>query len=621
MAASTLVVGQYVWAKLTGFPHWPAKILELSKTDDQHYVEFLGQKKTVAHAKVKPITTDGYDRIVRDGKRAKGQTFVKSVNELKRTVPPEMAEDLWPEYQACSVAQAKKNVSKTLQQDAGTFESNSFAAGAPSSASSSLASSPLSSSSSATSLVAVAVTRNNGGASNATMAKSMSARKSTNARSSGSATQSSSSGAGVSTSPTLATSPSQASASASSNQSTKSSSADAALHIPKPRKGSLKRAGVLPTARVVERTGQQAAHIKFAAKSDVALITPLPKKRAVDLSDGGVPPPKLPKTVPADSTSKLPSNPTTTHCNYGFIGLGIMGTEMARNLLKNSHNVVIWNRSGLRKHSELLSCGGQVASSPGEVVDRSDIIFTCVSTPQAARDVLTRSGGVLQAMRPGKGYVDMSTVDAETSQFVSKAIHEKGGQFLEAPVSGSKKPAQTGQLVILTAGDQDLFDRATPAFRAMGKSHYYLGEVGDAARMKLVVNMMMGSMTSALCEGMALAKEVGLSQKMLYQVLREGALDSKLVEVKGAAILKGDFPPSFPLKHQQKDMRLALALGDQIRQPLPVAAAANETFKKALQMGLGDDDMSGVYKAHYTPLTDRTMPHQRGNSAVSPPLL
>ena len=220
-----------------------------------------------------------------------------------------------------------------------------------------------------------------------------------------------------------------------------------------------------------------------------------------------------------------------------------------------------------------------------------------LSDPAAALDVVFGPNGVLEAIGVGKGYIDMSTVDEETSKKIKEAVCSKGGRFLEAPVSGSKKPAIDGALIILAAGDATLFKDAEPAMQKMAKRYMLLGEVGAGARMKLVVNMVMGSMMSAFCEGMALSERAGLDQKDLLEVLSLGAMANPMFAMKGPAIQRRAYAPAFPLKHQQKDLRLALALGDLLGQPLPVAAAANEQFKLAKSKGKGDDDFSAVYES------------------------
>ncbi|KAI5081678.1 hypothetical protein GOP47_0001421 [Adiantum capillus-veneris] len=280
----------------------------------------------------------------------------------------------------------------------------------------------------------------------------------------------------------------------------------------------------------------------------------------------------------------------------GFLGLGIMGLGMGRNLLKHGFKLVVWNRT-LSKCDELIKEGATLGKSPADVVKRCKITIAMLADPAVALSVVFDKDGVLESIGPDKSYVDMSTVDSSTSCSIHKAIAEKGGRFLEAPVSGSKKPAEDGTLIILAAGDESVYSEVLPAFEVMGKKSFYLGEVGNGARYKLVVNMIMGSMINAFSEGLVLADKSGLSQQTLLEVLDLGAIATPMFKMKGPSMLKDKFDPAFPLKHQQKDMRLALALGDEVSVSMPVAAASNEAFKMAKSMGLGDLDFSAVYKA------------------------
>lgn len=280
----------------------------------------------------------------------------------------------------------------------------------------------------------------------------------------------------------------------------------------------------------------------------------------------------------------------------GFLGLGIMGKAMAVNLLHNGFKVTVWNRT-LSKCNELVEQGASVGETPAAVISKCKYTIAMLSDPKAALSVVFDKDGVLGQICEGKGYIDMSTVDADTSSKISEAITKKGGRFLEAPVSGSKKPAEDGQLIILAAGEKALYDEAIPAFDVLGKKSFFLGEVGNGAKMKLVVNMIMGSMMNALSEGLTLAENSGLSQQTLLDVLDLGAIANPMFRMKGPAMIKSTYPPAFPLKHQQKDMRLALALGDENALSIPIAAAANEVFKKARSLGLGDLDFSAVHEA------------------------
>ncbi|MDW7711365.1 MAG: NAD(P)-dependent oxidoreductase [Deferrisomatales bacterium] len=281
---------------------------------------------------------------------------------------------------------------------------------------------------------------------------------------------------------------------------------------------------------------------------------------------------------------------------FGFLGLGIMGSAMARNLLRAGYEVIVWNRTPERC-SPLAGVGARLGRTPGEVARACPVTLAMVADPSASGQLCFGDDGVLEAMGPGKGYVDFSTVDPETSRRIASAVRAKGGRFLEAPVSGSRKPAEDGTLVILAAGDRPLYDDVLPALEVLGQKCLYLGDVGAGAAMKLVVNLVMGEMMVALCEAMALARRAGLSCDGLLDVLSAGALANPLFAQKGPKMLAGDFEPSFPLKHAQKDLRLALALGDRLAQPLPTAAAANECFKAARALGADDEDFSAVFRA------------------------
>ncbi|MGO3740593.1 NAD(P)-dependent oxidoreductase [Marinomonas foliarum] len=281
--------------------------------------------------------------------------------------------------------------------------------------------------------------------------------------------------------------------------------------------------------------------------------------------------------------------------NVGFLGLGIMGKAMATNLVKAGFDVTVWNRNP-EKCAELVSLGARQGATPKDVATNCDITFAMVSDPEAALALCQGPDSVAAGIGAGRGYVDMSTVDDTTSKAIADLISQAGGRFLEAPVSGTKKPAEDGTLIILAAGNQSLYDDAKSAFEVMGKMSPYLGEVGQGANMKLVVNMMMGGMLSIFSEGMSLGQKAGLDGQQILDIVDAGAMANPMFKGKGAMLLKEDYTTSFPLKHMQKDMRLAVALGDQLEQPLPTAAIANEAFKQAIKVGFAEEDIAAVYK-------------------------
>ncbi|XP_021716469.1 glyoxylate/succinic semialdehyde reductase 2, chloroplastic-like [Chenopodium quinoa] len=280
----------------------------------------------------------------------------------------------------------------------------------------------------------------------------------------------------------------------------------------------------------------------------------------------------------------------------GFLGLGIMGSPMAQNLIKAGCDVTVWNRTK-SKCDPLISLGATYKPSPEEVAASCDVTFAMLADPDSAMDVACGKNGAANGMGPGKGYVDISTVDDGTSKLISERIKATGASFLEAPVSGSKKPAEDGQLIFLTAGDQSLYEKVTPLLDIMGKSKFYLGDIGNGATMKLVVNMIMGSMMASFSEGLLLSEKVGLDPSVLVEVITQGAISAPMYKLKGPSMIQSQYPTAFPLKHQQKDLRLALGLAESVSQPIPIAAATNELYKIAKSRGLSEQDFSAVIEA------------------------
>ena len=273
--------------------------------------------------------------------------------------------------------------------------------------------------------------------------------------------------------------------------------------------------------------------------------------------------------------------------------MGILGVPMSKRLLNAGYEVNVFNRTR-EKCLDVEKEGGTIHDSAASVVRSSDITFATLSDPEAALDVALGPGGVVEGMGPGKSYVDVSTVDAETSLKISEAIKSKQGQFLEAPVSGSKGPAEQGKLIFLTAGSRELFDAVSPALEVMGKSSYFLGsEVGKGAKMKLVVNQVMGVMMAAWAEGLTLAEKSGLETSDLIKVASEGAIACPMFALKGPLMAQRSFSPAFPLKHQQKDLRLALELAESVGSSMPTTIAANQIYLGALKE-YGDSDFSAV---------------------------
>jgi len=314
--------------------------------------------------------------------------------------------------------------------------------------------------------------------------------------------------------------------------------------------------------------------------------------------------------------ASAPNRKGATMSAVGFIGLGIMGSGMARNLFRAGHSLYVWNRTRSAAEAfakELVNeqCGESkgyssgnaqvhVADSPRSVAGACNVIYSMLSTPEAALSVhLDAERGTVQELGPQKMLIECSTLDVSTMERLSEAVHQRGALFLEAPVSGSKVPAQTGTLIFLCSGDRAAYDRvASSGLDVMGKASFFLGErCGAGTKMKIVVNMIMGSMMVALAEGASLAESCGLSTETLNEILGLGAMNSPLFSMKLPNMISSQYEAHFPLKHQQKDLRFAISLGDEMEQWLPLSAIANEVFKAAQASGFGDYDFSAVVEA------------------------
>ncbi|KAK9500855.1 hypothetical protein O3M35_002037 [Rhynocoris fuscipes] len=305
-----------------------------------------------------------------------------------------------------------------------------------------------------------------------------------------------------------------------------------------------------------------------------------------------------PDTPPLDllsiSEGLLDKHITPSTLRFGFLGLGIMGSVIVKNLLNSGHRVIIWNRTP-DKCREFSKVGAEIAVTPQDVCAAADVIFSCVAGPKAAKDMVFGNCGALREMTSSKAYVEMTNVDTETSFDINEAIMSRGARYLEAQIQGSKTEAEEGKLVLLCAGDRSLYDECHSCFEAISSSSFYLGEVGNATKMNLVIQMVCGTMLAGLAEGMALLDRFGLLQSDMLDVINLTPFKSKLIMEKGHLMKNCSFPTSLALSHMQRDIRLGISCAEDIGMPTPVFAAVNEAFKQTMRMGYGDHDVSAVY--------------------------
>ena len=217
---------------------------------------------------------------------------------------------------------------------------------------------------------------------------------------------------------------------------------------------------------------------------------------------------KLPAKIIRSQSLSMQTESVKSPKTIGFIGLGIMGDGMSRMMVKNGLSLSVWNRS-VEKSKKLKSEYKEkveIMNKPGDVILNSDITFLMLSTPQACDEVYNGNDGILNYISKGKSIIDCATLEPLNMIKISAAVKAKGGLFLEAPVSGSKVPAETGQLIFLTAGDKELYDKSLPYFNMMGKSSHFYGDIGEGTKMKLIINSIMANMLATLAQGIALTE-------------------------------------------------------------------------------------------------------------------
>ncbi|XP_063228263.1 cytokine-like nuclear factor N-PAC isoform X2 [Bacillus rossius redtenbacheri] len=353
----------------------------------------------------------------------------------------------------------------------------------------------------------------------------------------------------------------------------------------------------MPVKRRKKRSSSMDDSMRQREGSPVANHSPSRRPPAVNLLDRptNIPCLEAPSLDVESVTQTLKEkNIKASELKFGFLGLGIMGSGIVKNLLNSGHRVIVWNRTP-EKCRDFVRAGAEQGQTPSDVISMADITFSCIADPATAKEIVFGNCGVVSEMSTDKGYVEMTSIDSETSIDISESIVAKGGRYLEAQIQGSKTQAEEGTLVILAAGDRSLFDSCQTCFKAMGKSSFFLGEVGNGSKMNLVLQLVAGVNLAGLAEGMALADRAGLQQKDVMEVLELTALACPMILEKGKAIVEGQFPTHQPLQHMQKDLKLSLMMGDQLEQPLPLTATTNELFKHAKRLGYGEHDASAVY--------------------------
>lgn len=276
----------------------------------------------------------------------------------------------------------------------------------------------------------------------------------------------------------------------------------------------------------------------------------------------------------------------------GWIGLGNMGNPMAKNLLKAGFELMVYNRTR-SKENELVEAGASAADSPQQLLDACDVVITMLSNDAAVKEIYEGTNGLLSKSFPGKLLIDMSTVSPEISRYLSGRCSDHQMNFLEAPVSGSVKPAQDGQLIILVGGNVANYEKAISIFNALGKLSVHVGAAGVGSSAKLAINYLLGLNLQGLAETILFAEKNGVSKTDMLTIINEGACANGISKIKSPSILNNDYPAAFALKHLVKDLQLAKDAG----LDTPLITPLFNSYQQAQQEGLGEEDVMAVIKS------------------------
>jgi len=276
----------------------------------------------------------------------------------------------------------------------------------------------------------------------------------------------------------------------------------------------------------------------------------------------------------------------------GFIGLGNLGSTMAKRLISEGITLVVWNRTIEKAKS--LRC--ETAKTPSELVSNTDIVFLNLFDSDAVESVMTEKQGIIHGECAGKIVIDTTTNHFERVLYFYSLLEERQAVYLEAPVLGSVIPASQGLLTILVSGDQRALEKARPYMEKIGRNIFYLGSPGLATKMKLINNLVLGSFMLTLAEAIALGEKVGIQKEEVINILLSGAGNSMVLNAKREKLLKEDFSPHFSSALIYKDLHYLQDLARSLNTPLFSASVVKELFGMGLAQGLSNQDFSVVYK-------------------------
>jgi 3-hydroxyisobutyrate dehydrogenase-like beta-hydroxyacid dehydrogenase len=278
----------------------------------------------------------------------------------------------------------------------------------------------------------------------------------------------------------------------------------------------------------------------------------------------------------------------------GFIGLGIMGSRMAANLVRAGHEVTVWNRTREKAVEWSEVHGGTVADTPAQAASQADMVITMVVDGAQVEAVLLGPDGVVEGAPADLLCVDMSTIAPSDTRRIGAALAERGVALMDAPVTGSAPKAEDGTLTIMAGGDRRDFERALPLFEVMGEVIVHVGELGHGEMIKLISNAVAAANAVTVAQALIVGKQTGVDLDALERVMGAGAAGSTMLALKAGPMRRHDYETLFKLEHMLKDVRLCLEEGQAAGVPFPSAAAAREVLTAGMARDLGDNDFAAL---------------------------
>lgn len=277
----------------------------------------------------------------------------------------------------------------------------------------------------------------------------------------------------------------------------------------------------------------------------------------------------------------------------GFIGLGIMGNPMAKNLLKKGYPLTVYDIVP-EKIDDLVEAGAKAGSSSKEVAEKSEIVITMLPNSPEVKEAVLGKGGVLEGAKPGTVLIDMSSIAPLASKEVAERAKEKGAVMLDAPVSGGEPKAKDGTLAIMVGGPQETFDEVEDILGVMGASVTRVGEIGSGNMTKLANQIIVALNIAAMSEAMVLAAKAGVNAEKVFAAIRGGLAGSAVLDAKMPLVLEGNFKPGFRIELHIKDLANALDTAHEVGVPVPLSSAVMEVMQALKVDGKGADDHGGI---------------------------